>query len=89
MLLAERAKDSFSANVSIISTSCLSSFSSNFSPFLFAFALLTKDITPANCLGPITAIFADGHVNKNLLLNALPDIAYVPAPYEAPIMKLI
>ena len=32
------------------------------------------DMTPAICLGPITAIFAVGHRNVNRLPNARPDI---------------
>ena len=73
--VALKARDPSSCHFSANATIAASSFSSNFSPFLAALALLTIDITPAICFGPITAIFAVGHKKVKALSNALPDIA--------------
>ena len=57
-----------------------SSSSSKGSPLRAARARRTCDITPAICLGPITAILAVGHSQVKRLPKARPDMPYVPAP---------
>ena len=59
---------------STISTILASSSSSNSSPLRAAWPRRTCDMTPAICLGPMTAILAVGHSQVNRLPNARPDM---------------
>lgn len=59
---------------STISTILASSSSSNTSPFRSAWPRRTMDMTPAICLGPMTATLAVGHRKVKRLPNARPDM---------------
>ena len=71
---ATRASEPFSWISSTWRTISASASSSNSSSLRAARARRTIDMTPAICLGPITAILAVGHKKVNRLRYSRPDM---------------
>ena len=86
--VAWRATDSASCSASALSTIFRSASSSKGIPARAAWPRRTIDITPAICFGPITAIFDDGQMKVNRLPKARPDMPYVPAPNDDPMITV-